>query len=58
MGVIVTSSYAKSGSTIPGNIAHIIVVKTGPGYGPNPGHRRQRQGHRPGLLGPERNMEF
>lgn len=38
MGVIVTSSYGKSGSTIAGDIAHIIIVKTGPGYGPNPGH--------------------
>jgi PKD repeat protein len=38
MGVIVTSTYGKSGSTISGDVEHIIVVKTGPGYGPNPGH--------------------
>lgn len=38
MGVIVTSSTGKSGPAISGNIAHIVVVKTNPGYGPNPGH--------------------
>jgi len=38
MGMIVTSSADKSGSTISGNTVHIVVVKTDPGYGPNPGH--------------------
>ena len=38
MGVAVTSSVSKSGSTIRGNIVSIIVVVTGPGYGPDPGH--------------------
>ena len=38
MGVIVASSVAKHGSTISGNIAHIVVVQTNPGYAPNPGH--------------------
>jgi PKD domain len=38
MGVIVTSSSPKSGSTISGNIAHIVVVQTNPGYDSNPGH--------------------
>jgi hypothetical protein len=38
MGVIVSSSITKSGSTISGNTVHIVVVKTGPGYQPDPGH--------------------
>ena len=38
MGVIVSSHYTQSGSTISGNIAHIVVVQTNPGYAPNPGH--------------------
>jgi hypothetical protein len=38
MGVIVSSSIAKSGSTISGNTPHIVVVKTNPGYAPDPGH--------------------
>ena len=38
MGVIVTSTYAKSGSGIGGDVLHITVVKTDPGYAPNPGH--------------------
>jgi hypothetical protein len=38
MAVIVTSSADKSGSTISGNIVHIVIVKTNPGYEPNPGH--------------------
>ncbi|MGZ6562135.1 MAG: hypothetical protein ACXVH1_21540 [Solirubrobacteraceae bacterium] len=37
MGVVVTSSVTKSGSTISGNSAHIVVVKVNPGYGPDPG---------------------
>jgi hypothetical protein len=38
MGVIVTSHYSKSGSSISGDIAHIVIVRTDAGYGPNPGH--------------------
>ena len=38
MGVIATSSSSKSGSQISGNIPHIVVVKTNPGYAGNPGH--------------------
>lgn len=38
MGVIVTSSANMSGSTIAGNTVHIVLVKTNPGYAPNPGH--------------------
>jgi hypothetical protein len=38
MGVIVADSVTKHGSTISGNIAHIVVVQTNPGYAPNPGH--------------------
>jgi len=39
MGVIVTSSADQSGSTIGGDTVAIVVVKTGSGYAPNPGHR-------------------
>jgi hypothetical protein len=38
MGVIVTDHVVKSGSTISGTIVHVVVVRTDPGYGPNPGH--------------------
>jgi hypothetical protein len=38
MGVIVTSSSAKSGPRISGNIVQIVVVRTNPGYAANPGH--------------------
>jgi hypothetical protein len=38
MGVLVASSVTKSGSTISGKWAKIVVVKTNTGYGPNPGH--------------------
>jgi hypothetical protein len=37
MGVIVSSSIQKNGSTITGNIKKIIVIQTDPGYGPAPG---------------------
>ena len=37
MAVIVTSSASKSGSTISGNTPHIVIIKTNPGYAPNPG---------------------
>ncbi|HEU5425017.1 MAG TPA: hypothetical protein VFU72_15860, partial [Nitrolancea sp.] len=38
MAVIVTSHVTESGSTITGNIVHLVIVKTDPGYGPNAGH--------------------
>lgn len=38
MGVIVSSSVSKSGSSIAGNSVHIVVVKTNPGYQSDPGH--------------------
>jgi hypothetical protein len=38
MGVIVASGISKAGSTISGNSVSIVVVKTDPGYAPNPGH--------------------
>jgi uncharacterized repeat protein (TIGR01451 family) len=38
MAVIVSSSIGKSGSTISGDTAHMVVVQTNPGYAPNPGH--------------------
>ncbi|MGQ0761524.1 MAG: thrombospondin type 3 repeat-containing protein [Acidobacteriota bacterium] len=38
MAVIVSSSITQNGSVISGDIQRIIVVKTNPGYGPNPGH--------------------
>jgi hypothetical protein len=38
MGVIVTSSTTKSGSTISGDTPHVVVVATNSGYQPNVGH--------------------
>ncbi|MEO6797989.1 MAG: Ig-like domain-containing protein [Candidatus Dormibacter sp.] len=38
MGVIVSSHITQKGSAISGDILHIVVVRTDPGYGPNPGH--------------------
>ena len=38
MAVVVTSSTSKSGSKISGNVVAIVLVKTDPGYQPNPGH--------------------
>ena len=38
MGVLVTSDVTKSGSTISGNVLHIVVVKTDPGYAADPGN--------------------
>ena len=38
MGVLVTGSVSKSGSTISGTWSKIVVVRVDPGYGPNPGH--------------------
>jgi hypothetical protein len=36
MGTLVTSRVTKTGSGIAGNTVHIVVVKTNPGYQPNP----------------------
>ena len=36
MGVMVTSKVAKSGNVVSGTTVHIVVVKTNPGYAPNP----------------------
>ena len=38
MLVVVSSSITASGSTISGNIKHLVVVQVSPGYGPAPGH--------------------
>jgi hypothetical protein len=38
MGVLVSSSVTKSGSTIGGNTTSIVVVAVDPGYAANPGH--------------------
>jgi hypothetical protein len=39
MAVIAASKITQSGSTISGNAPEVVVVKTNPGYGPNPGHK-------------------
>jgi hypothetical protein len=38
MAVIATSASSTSGSTISGTTAHVVIVKTTPGYDANPGH--------------------
>ncbi len=38
MGVIVSTSIAQNGSVISGDTPHIVVVKTNPGYQPDPSH--------------------
>jgi len=38
MAVIASSSITMSGPTISGNIPKIVIVKTNPGYAPDPGH--------------------
>ena len=38
IAVVVASKISKKGSTITGNVAQIIIVKTDAGYGPSPGH--------------------
>jgi M6 family metalloprotease-like protein len=38
MGVLVSSTVTKAGSTISGDTKKIVVVKVGPGYAGNPGH--------------------
>jgi hypothetical protein len=37
ISVIATSNATKSGSTISGNNRKIVVIRTDPGYGANPG---------------------
>lgn len=39
MAIIVSSKVTQHGHTISGDILHIVVVKTNPGYRPSPGHR-------------------
>ena len=36
--VLVSSAITKNGSTIAGDIVHIVIVKTDPGYQADPGH--------------------
>jgi hypothetical protein len=38
MTVAVSSSVRKSGSSITGDITHLVIVQTNPGYAANPGH--------------------
>jgi PKD repeat protein len=38
MGVLVSGAVTNSGNNISGNWGRIVVVKTDPGYAPNPGH--------------------
>lgn len=38
MGVLVSSTVKKSGSTISGDAKRIVVIRTDPGYSSNPGH--------------------
>ena len=38
MTVIVASHVTKSGSSISGDVLHMVVVQTNPGYQSNPGH--------------------
>ena len=38
MAVIVSSHVTQNGSGISGDIKHIVIVKSNPGYAPDPGH--------------------
>ena len=38
MAVIVAAHVSQRGPVISGDIVHIVLVRTNPGYGPNPGH--------------------
>jgi hypothetical protein len=38
LAVLVSSSISQSGSTISGDTVHVVIVKTNPGYAPDPGH--------------------
>ena len=37
MGVVVSGNVTRSGGTISGDVTHVVVVKTNPGYSPGPG---------------------
>jgi hypothetical protein len=39
MGVLVSPFVNKTGATLSGNVTQIVVIKTAPGYSPNPGHK-------------------
>jgi hypothetical protein len=39
MGVIVASSVTKEGSAVDGVWGKVVVVRTDPGYAPDPGHQ-------------------
>ena len=43
MGVIVPTTVAKAGPNVSGDVLKIVVVRTNPGYGPNPGHEGNGQ---------------
>jgi len=36
--VVAAAFITKRGTVISGDIVHIVMVRTNPGYGPNPGH--------------------
>jgi hypothetical protein len=38
MAVIVSSMITKTGPAITGNIVHVVIVRTNPGYASDPGH--------------------
>ena len=38
MAVVVPNKVTQSGSTISGNITRVVIVKTNPGYQPDPSH--------------------
>ncbi len=38
MAVVVSSQVTKAGPVLSGDVKRIVIVKTNPGYGPNPGH--------------------
>jgi len=38
IAAIASSNVTKSGSTISGTVAHVVIVQVDPGYGPAPGH--------------------
>jgi PKD repeat protein len=38
MAVVVSSSVGQAGPNISGDVTHVVIVKTDPGYAPNPGH--------------------
>ena len=38
IGVFVSSSVTKAGSEVSGNVTELAIIKTDPGYAPDPGH--------------------